>query len=158
MQTLSEVGTSEQRLPSAPSVAFPALRSCSRDEPVDSAGLHSSTTVRPSTKHSGTLLPWLSGTQSNSRESLHADEQPSAHRVMAMAKGRQRGMMSLEVLTEKSQAKNSLTAGALLSLLQAECHAILECRHSPWHVKEVDLPQSNRCRESRCQRKFCSYP
>ena len=70
-QTLSEVGTREHRLPSPPSVAAPAVRSCCREEPVELAGLHSSTTVRPSTKHSGTVLPWLSGTQSSSRESLH---------------------------------------------------------------------------------------
>lgn len=34
------------------------------------AGAQASTTCSPSTKHSGSVLPWLSGTQSSSSESL----------------------------------------------------------------------------------------
>lgn len=60
----------EQRLPSSPSTAFPASSSALREDAVVLAGAQASTTCSPSTKHSGSLLPWLSGTQSSSSESL----------------------------------------------------------------------------------------
>ena len=70
LRTLSEVGMREQRLPSSPSTAFPAFSSALREDAVVLAGAQASTTCSPSTKHSGSLLPWLSGTQSSSSESL----------------------------------------------------------------------------------------
>ena len=73
LRTLSEVGMREQRLPSAPSTAFPESSSALREDAVVLAGAQASTTCSPSTKHSGSLLPWLSGTQSSSNESLRTE-------------------------------------------------------------------------------------
>ena len=67
---MSEGATREHRLPSAPSEAAPASSSCLREEALALAGAQASTVVRPSTKHSGSVLPWLNGTQSSSIESL----------------------------------------------------------------------------------------
>ena len=68
--TGSSAGESEQREPSEPSVPQPTPSMSARGTAEVLAGAHSSTTDRPSTKHSGTLLPALRGTQSSSRLSL----------------------------------------------------------------------------------------
>lgn len=70
MRTWLGLAVREQREPSSLSGPMPASSSALMEVAVPLAGLHSSTTPRPSTKHSGTVLPALSGTQSSSRESL----------------------------------------------------------------------------------------
>ncbi len=65
----------KQREPALRSVPLAASSMALREEGAALEGLHSSTTLRPSTKHSGTLLPELKGTQSSRRLSLHQPQQ-----------------------------------------------------------------------------------